>query len=337
MPHPAISSLRHFFPHSTTLLGMTLMMATGMAACGQGLYDETYTGDPLFLLRANVEGTLEATPSSLRASVLWSSLPDALNSCLGLAQDNSDVSVCFNLYFKPSIAAESVAVEPVFPSALEMPMYRLPRLSSLSGREGSWLGYGSVVIFDDGNGNGQLDLVEPGQDTAEDTVVGASLLPNIERDSSGVVVSTERNVLVYREGELSPLWKMFEMAADCPAPPEGLSVYFIDVEQNICERKNIDDGLTIKIDDSDAMRANICRPKFGPQFGYPSDPPPAGAQVTCVDEYTLEFSTDADLLCPLVQRYDLIGCTDTSSVEACNATAWDLTNDIPAWWPCETL
>ena len=64
--------------------------------------------------------------------------------------------------FRPVQASKSVSIEPTFPASFEVPLYLLPDLEVLSGGRKSLLGYGVLVVYEDGNRNMKLDLVPPG-------------------------------------------------------------------------------------------------------------------------------------------------------------------------------
>jgi hypothetical protein len=61
-----------------------------------------------------------------------------------------------------------------------------------------------------------------------------------------------------------------------------------------------------------------------------------GAQADCLGTTSLTFTTTPGAVCPILQRYDLTGCTDTTDRAACLASTWDLRDPLPPWWPCKT-
>jgi hypothetical protein len=297
------------------------------AACGD-IHSTGNLGDPLVILDARVEGKLPDNISALllRASLIWETQSKELLECLDRAGTEEEVYACTTPEdFRPVQASRSVPIEPTFPASFEVPLYLLPDLAMLSGERSSLLGYGVLVVYEDGNRNMKLDLVPPGALESQDTIL-ASGIPTDEN---------RRDLVVYREGKLSPLWKLFQHPPyGCPEPPQGFSV--LTREYHASEGFSCTvvpaSAATIPVhfEDSEDLRQLICEPQFDIDT-YPSEPPPPDREVTCHFHDTLEYVMDPSWYCQYRQVYQLAGC---HAYFGCQEPDWDLTDNPPAWWPC---
>jgi hypothetical protein len=296
------------------------------ASCGDGVHSVSNLGEPLEILRARVEGRPgEGVPEQrLAASLLWEAFPQALIACLEQANGAEEVFACTTPQdFRSTLASNSTAYRLTSPSAFEVPLHTLPSPRVLSGQGSSLLGLGALVVYDDGNQNGALDLVAPEATGSADTILAASL--------SGDGKHT--TFVLYREGALSSLWKLFE-TFDCPEPGQGFSVLTM-VEHSAAEREcTVEPAGAARIDvffdDSRRVRELICEPP--PTVStFPVQPPPAAREITCHFHDRLEFVIDPGSYCQHEQAYDLSGC---DQVVGCTQPDWDLTGEPPDWWPC---
>ncbi len=326
----------------------TLLALVTVTACGPGVVTpKDHRGAPLFTLSADVAGALTSVPSDdVRGALVWSRYQPALVDCLAAVpafeapldfDDPADqataraLSVCLTLHLSGQVESDGVQLAPVFPSSFDIPIFNLPQDDVLTVSDGARMGLAAVDVYIDGNNNNTLDLVPAGTAFADDTVIGTSVAIR-EEDNKHVLV-------VYREGDVSPVWKLFQGLYDCPAtPPEGFSVVTVEVDPAAgtiaCA---VSAGpVSVVLDESDLMRREICEPNpSNSQFIKPEsdDAVPGGAAIEC-DGGTAYFSAQPDAVCPLVSHFDLVGCTDTSSEQSCNASFFDLTDSPPSWWPC---
>jgi hypothetical protein len=295
------------------------------AACGN-IHSTDHLGDPLVILGARVEGQLPDNISALllRASLIWETQSRELLECLDRAGSGAEVRACTTPEdFQPALVSNSVPIEPTFPASFEVPLYLLPDLEVLSGQSGSLLGYGVLVVYEDGNRNKMLDLVPPGATASADTILASGMPTRGNRD----------DFVVYREGDLSPLWKLFE-SFGCPQPPQGFSI--------LTRELDLDEGYTcfvspvtnatipVEFEESEALRQLICEPQPDTNT-YPTKPPPPDREVTCHFHDTLEYVVDPSWYCKYKQVYRLVGC---HAYFGCEEPDWDLTDSPPDWWPC---
>jgi len=299
-------------------------------ACGD-IHSTSDLGDPLVVLDAQVEGQLPANISALllRASLIWETQSPELLECLEQAETEDEVYACTTPEdFQPIQASKSVAIEPTFPASFEVPLYLLPDLKMLSGQRDSLLGYGVLVVYEDGNRNMKLDLVPPGATGSVDTIL-----------ASGIPTDTSRrDLVVYREGELSPLWKLFQHPPyGCSEPPQGFSIltreYHAATGYTCTVRPAAEANIPVHFEDSERQRQLVCEPWSNTDASTkpPDDSPIAGREVTCHFHDTLEYVVNPSWYCQYKQVYQLAGC---QAYYGCEEPEWDLTDNPPAWWPC---
>jgi hypothetical protein len=306
---------------------MVLVPLLAVVSCGD-IHSTSSLGDPLVILDAQVEGQLPANISALllRASLIWETQTPELLACLDRAETEDEVYACTTPEdFQPVQASRSVAIEPTFPASFEVPLYLLPDLEMLSGQGDSLLGYGVLVVYEDGNQNMELDLVPPGATESADTILASGLPTDAHR----------RDLVVYREGELSPLWKLFANPPyGCSEPPQGFSIltreYHAATGYSCVVRPAAKATIPVHFEDSDGQRQLICEPGSNMNT-YPSKPPLPDWETTCHFHDTLEYVENPSWYCKYKQIYQLAGC---EAYYGCVDPDWDLTGNPPAWWPC---
>jgi hypothetical protein len=338
---PGLKSARRL---ATAAAATTLF---GSVACGTGL--DTPDGTPptpLFSVRAETTGSLSAD-APLRAALAWTITSPELLECLDgvevdgvltfsaetLEADEATASALQRcLAFSEEARAEtaSVAIEATFPLALEIPVLTLPDLSLLSGDEGARLGIADVVIYEDHDGD----------DVFDETARGAAEFSDVVRGTSRAIDEEDRDesFIVYREGALSPVWKIFRAIYGCADPAPGFSTVTIGVDDNELFFCAIDDR-AVPVALRDDIASLGCAPlgdTAEPVRADAVDGIPVGAAVECrpVDGYyDVIYAENFASVCPDVRTLALVGC-DTTSEATCRATYWNLLGNAPAWWPC---
>lgn len=310
-------------------IGCTLLSLVSLAlsACGEGVHSGESFGEPLVTLRARIEGQAPstATTGELSASMIWAAMPAEFEECMEAAIDEGEIMTCMEgNRFVPALATNSVPVQPVFPASFEIPLYTLPSPAVLSGSPGALFGYGILVVYDDGNTNGELDLVDSEATSSVDTVLGASA-PTGQH---------EIGFVVYREGALSPVWKMFSLFG-CGEPEQGFSVIRMVMDEaagtlSCVVRRTNDTTLAVYFEDSEEMRSLVCEAAEEGST-YPAAEPPPGATVECYGPDFMRFASNPSAYCRHWQTYRLSGCFDPLD---CSTPDWDLTASPPDWWPC---
>ncbi len=289
-----------------------------------GIHSADDLGEPLIVFEGSIEGQAPVglVTSTLQAALIWAEVPSTVGTCLEDAETAETVQSCLaSNVFAPALASRSVDITPVFPAAFELPLYTLPGTEVLSGNGNARFGYGVLAVYDDGNQNRVLDLVPPEATDSIDTVIAASLR---EQQHGGI------DFVVYREGELSPLWKMFSFAG-CPEElPSGFSVVHISSSEGCVVGDATDRSLSLYFDDSEELRDLLCEPQVEPS-SYPDSAPPQEVEFSCQGSSALEFVADPSRYCKQVVTFELAGC-DHDPI--CAEPEWDLRPEPPTWWPC---
>ena len=299
-------------------------------------------------MRAEASGSLQSE-SPLRAALAWTVTSPELLDCLAgvdvdgvltfseqtFAADEQTARAlqrCLTFSEEAHVETDSVAIESSFPLALDIPVLALPDARLLSGPEGGdRLGIADVVIYEDQDNDGAFDETPRGAGGFADVVKGTSRA--LDEDD------TQESFIAYREGGLSPVWKIFRAIYGCADPAPGFSTVTIgltaDGDQYFCD---VDDR-AVPVQLSDDVAHLGCAPlgdSAEPVRADDVDGLPAGVTASCeeIDGYSdLVFTENADSVCPEVKTLTLVGC-DTSSEAACRASFFDLRGDEPSWWPC---
>lgn len=204
----------------------------------------------------------------------------------------------------------------------------------LTGHPGARLGIGDVLVYVDDNGDGALTETPLGAGAFIDRVVGTSTAWREE--------DVDESFLVWREGELSSVWKLFRGIYGCADPAEGFSTVTLRALDDVPYVECVIDNAAVPVElDDTALASLACA--ADPDRHIPQRPSedvglPAGAVGACVAAgdgwQDVRYTVDPDSVCPDVERYDLVGCSDLTSEAACDATSWNLLGSEPAWWPC---
>ena len=347
----------------------------GLAGCGdlQGFGGEV---PPLATLRFRITGDFAnvrvpgADNEALAVAVVWGAqwLPEPL--CF-LPPESPEVAAVIAqgcrdpLGFVPDRAADTM---PITPNVVaELPIDVLPAADVLVGDVTARIAYASLVVYDDRDGTGTLDLArsrrvpDPDEDPPDlvepddDIVYGASF-----------VAMTEPDVRVaLREGGYNELAGFYPRRG-CGAPPSGFSIVAAggftrdaaiaaalvgelpSQDPATCSEQPVD-AVTVDI----PLRAPVevsdikCRGRRADSSVRYQDTPSAMPDFTnrvlacaSVPDFgtgtasgivQLVVSSRTDEPCRQVSHYVLRGCEDDP---ACEVPEWDLTAAPPAWWPC---
>lgn len=332
------------------------MVAIGLVGCGdlRGLDPDPLS--PLATIHVRVSGDIDAVrppgngPPRLRATLLWAApdLPDP--SCLGPIENADHAAVVAAACGDPlrfhrggymSFADAPVNAD----GTATLDLGLLPDL--LFGDMYSQIVYGSVVIYDDVNGNGNLDPF-----SFTDVIYGASFASMAQPDTR----------VGFRHGAFDPGWAYYPRRG-CEPPVEGYSLVSaggFTLEQAIeaqargelpaqdpaqCRQDAIDRELVVALRPPDELDAVGC-PAFAYYFsaplgilppGRPGNPDRLSACTSIPDRGTGRSHGRFQLLigqsfqanCPFIQHFVLRGCQDDP---LCEVPEWDVppSND----WPC---
>lgn len=339
----------------------------GVAASPLVTFEVLATGDLGPLRPAGV-----SSDASLRVALVWGAQWWTEPFCIASPESDSVAAVvaagCRDPFgFVPASVSASVPVTLGTPASLSL--LALPSTDLLVGTISSRVGYASLVLYDDRDGDGTLGLSEshptgrigrgPGQqDTSDSTdiVYGASL----------VTMTAPDQRVAFLQGTFD-VTSAFYPRKGCPAPPEGFSVLsaggFSSVaalaasaaktlpseDAATCAIAQQPDPLTVSIAAAapgDVAEVSCAEQTVDGSTQYqepPTDQPDFSGRVTACAQLSSSGGGTASTLTQLVvsgratdhckglSHYVLRGCFQNVS---CDAPDWDLTGNPPGWWPC---
>jgi hypothetical protein len=216
-------------------LGLTLALGTAFASIGGGCGDLVGLGGdapPLATVHVRAVGDVGTIDGELRVAVVWGTqwLPEPL--CVLPAESPEVEAViaagCRNsLGFTPERVAATVPI--VVGADTELPLYELPSADVMVGGLEARIAYASLIVFDDVDRTGTLELSTPirlphnsegpGDDDdgeemrmSRDVIHGASFVAMTEPDRR----------LAFREGGYAPTG--FYPRRGCGDPPAAFSI-----------------------------------------------------------------------------------------------------------------
>jgi hypothetical protein len=131
-----------------------MLAAVTLVGCGNGLAGPDYVAPALATLNGQITNAQGLTTTqSVRAALVWRTVTAQANGSFLLAQD--------------------VAVSASFPSSFTLAISALPPSSALVPRGGSSVAQGVLLVYEDGNGNGTLDLPARTDQAWPDAILGA--------------------------------------------------------------------------------------------------------------------------------------------------------------------
>jgi hypothetical protein len=353
---------------------LTLLALFGCGGCGdlQGLDDSQPI--PLAKIKVKTSGSFEsvrapmATKERLRATVIWGTqrLPEAL--CFFPPESPEVAAVvaagCRNpLSFTPLLVGPSTPLVPGEEATIELDTF--PPSEVLLGISTSRVGYGSIVVYDDRQGSGDLQLAT--EFDASNTEL--DLNNYIVYGASFVAMSEPDTRLVFREGEF--IETGFYPRKGCPAPLPGFSIAraggfsltdaltaTLDNKlpaqpEGSCQQLSLGEVVTIPFRPTTEVREVGCKQTDGINGNVyyrspdenPMDPdktvfacakiPKFSSEPSATDNITqLIVAPKQTEACRNVRHYTLYGCYG-SSFDDCTVPDWDYRQTPPAWWPCK--
>ncbi len=311
-------------PSRTVLLIALLVF---VASCGDGVHSGNVPNQPLVELRTRFSLDANTHPEeNARFALIWEKFTPEMVTCLVDVEKNDKASdrektgivlECLRQLAESSSASWVSEGVPIEKNLVEhdIPIFGLPSDEKLHKHDGGMLGYGLLVAYEDGNRNGALDLVKPDATESDDSIIAASLNSRLRQVS----------FVVYREGELSPLWSFFRYYYHCEQEPtDGFSLVKVAVSflsDPTCSVTSVgQDSIELVIpEDPDRLGELICEPQpVGSTF--PETEP--NHEVDCNFFYTLRYDRQPQKYCPSWQVYELVG------------EHWDWRDSPPDWWEC---
>ena len=354
-------------------LGVAALAA--LAGCGdlQGFGGPT---PPLVTFNVMVNGDLPAGASvtSLQVALVWGAQWQTEPFCILPPEAGTNAATVIDegcrkpFSFVPALVAANVPVEIGVPTTLSLSS--LPSADVMVGDITSRIAYGSLVVYDDRDNTGTLDLASPhrtprggrGADEERDT-----------QDSPDVVYGASFVTMIAPDQRVSFLEGTFTQSAfyprvGCPAPMAKFRVLsaggFIDADPLMVAMQGqlpmedparCDDqppeaatiSITLQAPAQELQEVSCVEPRNDSSVRYrepPSNGPDfSGRQTACPHLPTFEAGDQPDLLqlvvtgrpqdrCVGLTHYTLRGCRENV---ACPVPDWDFTANPPAWWPCQ--
>jgi hypothetical protein len=355
--------------------GRAALAALALAACDDlaGFDGEV---PPLATVAVEVTGSLDdvrvpgADDEALRAAVVWATLwvPEAL--CL-VPPATPEIAAVVAAGCREPLAFTPMRVGPSAPvvdGAAAIDLLALPSAEVLVGAVTGRVGYASLVVFDDRDRSGTLELgrprrlpsggFDPEMDVLSDDVIyGASL----------VAMSAPDTRLAFREGSFAET--AFFPRRGCGAPPPAFSLVSaggFTLEAAIaatlagelpaqdpasCREAALADGpAVVALRPTTEVREVGCeqrRQDGSVRYRQPPAEAPdlTGRAIACApiaslgepDPDTasiiqLVVASHPDEKCRGITHYTLVGC-DRGEL-TCDAPEWDFRASPPSWWPC---
>jgi hypothetical protein len=310
--------------------------------CTGSAHDATVAGTPLVVIHGHVDvAALDRghPRAALLGALVWAAVPAVNPLCLEFYRPEL-APACpdpYGMFWGQVERAAPIADDGSF----TLELYNLPKASVSVGDEVTRIAYGSLIVVEDVNGDGQPTLPEPvgGSDRGR----GPEEPGGIPADADAVVAASfhtlraEQTRVVFREGGFVTD-SGFYPAPGCPAPPPGFSLisappYAEDrAAPGGCEARAIDAPVELAPLPRDEGEAFLCRTvQRGSRVRQPEgDREPISAfQRVCISHEILAIVTPEP--CARLTAYALKGC-DTDPL--CGEPEWDQTRGPPSWWPC---
>ncbi len=356
------------------------MLTLLLAGCSDHLVGLSGAPTPLARIQVQVEGDLaplrppgtENETPQLRVALVWGA--QWLNEpfCF-LPPESSEADLLIqagcrdSLGFAPARVAANVAVEVGVPATLDL--FDLPAADVMVGDVTARIAYGSLIVYDDRDGSGTLELRRPSRDGPEgppppdggpvvdskDIVYGASF----------VSMALPDRRLAFREGGFLTA-AAFYPRAGCEPPPPGFSLlsaggFSLDEaraaailgrlpeeDPATCATSTLDQAVvTIALTRPADVREVACRVRRTDGSVRYNEPPGDASVLTgrtwaCVGFPTLGsdpvpgqqlvIAAGADESCMGLTHYALKSCEEDPG---CATPQWDRTASPPDWWPCQ--
>jgi hypothetical protein len=271
--------------------------------------------------------------------------------------------------FVPARIAANVAVEPGVPATIEL--FTLPGADVMVGDVTARVAYGSLVLYDDLNGDGTLSLARPNR--LGNPGGGPNMDPtpteqkDVVRGTTFASMTQPDQRIAFREGVFLP-GAAFYPRAGCGDPPPAFSVLgasgfafqdaitatlkgMLPQETDLTRCAQLapaDATITLTPQPpSQALTTTACTERNADSSVRYREPDPAKApdltmrQTACVHLPTFDGTISpviellvtgrSDDACPSLTHYILKGCREGPG---CGVPDWDHSAAPPTWWPC---
>jgi hypothetical protein len=324
-------------------LGRGVALALLLAGCSRGaVHDLSVSSDPLLVLHGHVDIAhlqRQHPDVPLVAALVWAGVPRINPLCL--KYDAAAIQpACpdpYGFFYGDDIGfGAPVAADGSF----ALPQSALPKVSVSVGDEVTRIAYGTLLVVEDVNRDGQPTLLAaPGRrDGIVAPVDAGPPLPEPDAIVAATFYSlhAEQQRVVFREGGFVE-GSNFYPAPGCGTPPPGFSILHapaytgVPAAPGACSYSAAAATVEVPPLPPEAGAAFVCRviPR-GFRYTEPvsNEPPAPGAATVCLAHEVLAVVSSG--ICPRLGAYLLKGCDDDPFC----TTPWDRTNPPPGWWPC---
>jgi hypothetical protein len=309
------------------------------ASCSSGVFGVGDDRDPLVTIRGRYDGPLPEE-GTLRAGIIWAGVPVFVPYCHKYGPNPREEREVPTVAQKgcrdpfevvPGAVGPSVPFDRAGDRTFEIPIEHLPDAGVMVGTLAGRVAYGTVVLFDDIDDDGFLDLgARCRRRDADDP---------LPEPHDRLIVSTFTRLdepqtrIAYVEGDFDAD-SFFYPHPNCTAlPPRGFSLWNVgDLfdPNGTCEVTPLERELVLEQMPATSLAHLSCRPSENESFSRP--PPDEGTGQSVMYDCTPEgelVAIDPQCPCPGLRVYSLRGCYDDA---ACTEPDWDL--DPPMGWPC---
>ena len=325
------------------ILQLSAAVLLSSLGCG-GVNELGSEPEPLFHIEARFTELIPEPAggfTNLRAGLMWAGVPVFVPYCFEygtnptkpLQMPTKVAKVgCRDIYkIVPGLMGPTVAVDPSAQS-FRIPVTQLPSAEVLIGTLEQRMAYASIVVFDDLNGDRELDLSRGcggfgGSSQPREPIYASSFTDLKERQTR----------LAYVEGPFN-LDSFYYPHPKCSqVPPEGFSIWEVDgafVSEEECSIHDIYHPVELTPATPTALRPLSCLQRDRESFPRaPRMQPPDEDDVwECTEQGALAVA-NPDCHCPEVRVFTLSGCSDDLE---CEKPEWDVRETPPEWWPCES-
>jgi hypothetical protein len=267
--------------------------------------------------------------------------------------------------FVPARVAANAPVTIDTPATLDL--FTLPGADVMVGDLTARVAYASVVVYDDKDGDGTLDLARPnrpgGMMGPPDMNQPPTDSPDLVYGASFVTMTAADRRVAYREGAF--IQSGFYPRAGCGDPPVGFAVLSAggftaadaiaatlagtlpaEDPASCAEQAESDTTISIPVQPPAGVNELRCTERSNDssvRYREPeADPPMDLDQRTTACIHTPSFGTPSDTIelvitgrttdaCIGLTHYILKGCTEGPQ---CGVPDWDHSMAPPSWWPC---
>lgn len=318
-----------------------LGLALGAAACGSGVHDASIASTPLVTLHGHVDtaALTRAHPDvPLIAALVWAGVPAVNPVCLQFDRPELQ-GVCpdpFGVFTGELERGAPVAPDGTF--ALEL--YHLPLARVSVGDEATRIAYGSLIILEDVNGDGQPSFIGRGMSREGDRRGDVAPLTTNADTMVAATFTTLRAAqtrVVFREGGFVKDSGFYPMPG-CEAPPRGFSIVEAPPWSEAptagggCAARDITSTVEVLPLPRAEADAFACRSvQRGSRVREPQEDekPPRNSQNVCLSHEIL-----AEVVPGVCRRLRVLALKGCNVDPLCKTPEWDQANTPPSWWPC---